>query len=168
VVHVDPIKPPLKASGIKRLNLTYNVLLSNFAFKFNLRRYSKGVVLKERKLSGGGTRFFEAEAALNRRLKGSGGVAAFLGIAGANAFLVWKDEGRTTLDGWASHSFPHCLIMGKGAPVHLRHSAPWPHAQSQHKCKALLDGVLNGKPGGGLTKAMGKVQYHALRSMIPA
>jgi hypothetical protein len=37
---VDPIKPTLKAPGTKRLNLLYDKPLSNFAFKFNLRRYN--------------------------------------------------------------------------------------------------------------------------------
>jgi len=39
-VQVDPIKPTLKAPGIERLKLKYEELLSNFGFKFNLRRYS--------------------------------------------------------------------------------------------------------------------------------
>jgi len=40
-VQVDPIKPMLKAPGTKRLKLRYDVPLSNFAFNFNLRRYTK-------------------------------------------------------------------------------------------------------------------------------
>ena len=56
------------------------------------------VILKERKMTGPGKKYFDAEAALNRRLKSAKGVAPFLGVAGANAFLVWKDEGRSTLD----------------------------------------------------------------------
>ena len=39
-VQVDPIKPTLKAPGTKRLKLKYDELLSSFAFKFNLRRYT--------------------------------------------------------------------------------------------------------------------------------
>ena len=39
-MQVDPIKPTLKAPGIHRLKLNYVKLLSNFAFKFNLRRYN--------------------------------------------------------------------------------------------------------------------------------
>jgi len=39
-VQVDPIKPMLKAPGTKRLQLKYDVPLSNFAFKSNLRRYN--------------------------------------------------------------------------------------------------------------------------------
>jgi hypothetical protein len=39
-VQVDPIKPTLKAPGTKRLKLKCHKLLSSFAFKFNLRRYS--------------------------------------------------------------------------------------------------------------------------------
>jgi hypothetical protein len=34
------MKPTLKAPRTKRLKLKYDVPLSNFAFKFNLRRYS--------------------------------------------------------------------------------------------------------------------------------
>ena len=39
-MQVDHIKPSLKAPGIKLLKLKYDKLLSNFAFKFNLRRYT--------------------------------------------------------------------------------------------------------------------------------
>jgi hypothetical protein len=38
-VQVDPIKPTLKAPGIKLLKLKYDKPLSKFAFKINLRRY---------------------------------------------------------------------------------------------------------------------------------
>jgi hypothetical protein len=41
-VQVDPIKPMLKAAGITLLELKYDTALSNFAFEFNLRRYSVG------------------------------------------------------------------------------------------------------------------------------
>jgi len=40
-VQVDPIKPALEAPRSKRLTLEYDELLSSFAFKFNLRRYTK-------------------------------------------------------------------------------------------------------------------------------
>jgi hypothetical protein len=43
VVQVDPIKPTLKAPGIKLFKLKYDKPLPNFAFKFNLRRYAMGV-----------------------------------------------------------------------------------------------------------------------------
>ena len=36
------MKPMLKAPGIKRLRLKYDESPSKFAFKFNLRRYTKG------------------------------------------------------------------------------------------------------------------------------
>ena len=39
-VQVDPIKPVLKAPGTMRLKLKYGKLLSSFAVKSNLRRYS--------------------------------------------------------------------------------------------------------------------------------
>jgi hypothetical protein len=39
-VQVDPIKPKLKLPGSKHLKLKYDKPLSNFAFTFNLRRYS--------------------------------------------------------------------------------------------------------------------------------
>jgi hypothetical protein len=46
-VHVDPIKPTLKAPDTKRLKLEYDGLLSNIAFNFNLHRYNqvRGVVI---------------------------------------------------------------------------------------------------------------------------
>jgi hypothetical protein len=37
-VKVDPMKPKLKPPGTQRLKLKCNILLSNSAFKFNLRR----------------------------------------------------------------------------------------------------------------------------------
>jgi hypothetical protein len=40
-VQVGPIKSTLKAPGTQRLKLKYEELLSDFGFKFNLRRYSK-------------------------------------------------------------------------------------------------------------------------------
>jgi hypothetical protein len=43
-VQVDPLKPKLKPPGAKRLNLKCDILLSTFAFKVNLRRYSTGIV----------------------------------------------------------------------------------------------------------------------------
>jgi hypothetical protein len=39
MVQVDPIKPKLKLPGTKHLKLKCDEPLSNFAFKFNLRRY---------------------------------------------------------------------------------------------------------------------------------
>ena len=38
-VQLDPIKPTFKAPEIKSLKLEYDRPLSQFAFKFNLRRY---------------------------------------------------------------------------------------------------------------------------------
>ena len=40
-MQVDPIKPTLKAPGTKRLKLKYDEPLSKFAFKLNVRRYTK-------------------------------------------------------------------------------------------------------------------------------
>ena len=40
-MHVDPVKPTLKAPGIKLFKLKYDKPLSDFAFKFNLRRYNE-------------------------------------------------------------------------------------------------------------------------------
>jgi len=41
---VDPIKPTFKAPGSERLKLKCDDLLSNFAFKLNLRRYTAAEV----------------------------------------------------------------------------------------------------------------------------
>ena len=40
-MQVDPIKPKLKPPGTQRLKLKCVRLLSTFAFKLNLRRYSQ-------------------------------------------------------------------------------------------------------------------------------
>jgi hypothetical protein len=39
-VQVHPMRPTLKAPGSKRLKLKYGEPLSNYAFNFNLRRYT--------------------------------------------------------------------------------------------------------------------------------
>jgi hypothetical protein len=41
-VQLDPIKPTLKPPELKRLKVRYVGSLSNFAFKLDLRRYTKG------------------------------------------------------------------------------------------------------------------------------
>jgi hypothetical protein len=41
-VLVDPLKPILKAPKTKRLKLKYDEPPSEFAFNFNLRRYTMG------------------------------------------------------------------------------------------------------------------------------
>jgi len=40
-VQVDPIKPKLTPPGTKQLTIRCDELLSIFAFKFNLRRYTE-------------------------------------------------------------------------------------------------------------------------------
>ena len=45
MVQVDPIKPTLKAPVSRSLKLKCDELLSNVAFKFNLRRYNVGCLL---------------------------------------------------------------------------------------------------------------------------
>jgi hypothetical protein len=40
-VQVDPVKPTSKSPGTNRLKLTYDKLVSDFAFIFRLRRYSE-------------------------------------------------------------------------------------------------------------------------------
>ena len=44
-MQVDPMKPKLKPPGYQGLKLEFAGLLSNFAFKFNLRRYTEHVEL---------------------------------------------------------------------------------------------------------------------------
>jgi hypothetical protein len=46
-VQVDPIKPMLKLPGIKRSKLQCDDLVSNFGFKFNLRRCNEGEGLSD-------------------------------------------------------------------------------------------------------------------------
>jgi hypothetical protein len=52
-MQVDPSKPTLKAPRFKRLIPTYDQLVSNFGFNFNLRRFTTvadaGTAVKEAK-----------------------------------------------------------------------------------------------------------------------
>lgn len=43
-------------------------------------------------------KYFNIEASICRRLKGCKGVPTFLGVAGADVYLVWKYEGSATLE----------------------------------------------------------------------
>ena len=47
-VQVDPIIPKLKLPGTKRLKLNWDEPLSNFAFKFNLRRHTTAALVRLR------------------------------------------------------------------------------------------------------------------------
>ena len=82
-MQVDPVKPTLKAPGTKRLKLKYDEPLSNFAFKFNVRRYAEvglGVGLR---VSGKAAAFMQK---VGRGLHWSTfrhNVSAFCGIDGA-------------------------------------------------------------------------------------
>ena len=51
-MQVDPIKPKLKAPGTKHLKLKCDELLSIFALKFDLRRYSMGTTVATNALLG--------------------------------------------------------------------------------------------------------------------
>lgn len=51
----------------------------SFGDVFEGKYQGQAVVLKERKMNGPGKKFFDSEAALNRRLKNSAGVASFIG-----------------------------------------------------------------------------------------
>ena len=46
-VQVYPIKPKLKPPGTERLKLNCAILLSTSAFKFNLRRYNKVILVRD-------------------------------------------------------------------------------------------------------------------------
>jgi len=46
-VQADPIKPTLEPPVTKRLKQKHDEALSSFAFKFNLRRYTKGLTPEE-------------------------------------------------------------------------------------------------------------------------
>jgi len=53
-VQVDPINPALKSPGTKRLKLKYDEPPSNFAFQFNLRRYSEAGAGSDVEIRSGG------------------------------------------------------------------------------------------------------------------
>jgi len=55
-VQVDPVKHTSKAPGSKLLKLKYDGPLSNFAFNFNLRRYTSGLSVTITINAGGATK----------------------------------------------------------------------------------------------------------------
>ena len=80
MVQVDPIKPTLKAPGIKLSKLKHGKLHSNFGFIFNLRRYN---------VAGGGAGIIRREVAeiltpaLDRGLTRDDAARFLLCLAGA-------------------------------------------------------------------------------------
>jgi len=46
-VQVDRLNPVLKVPGAKRLKLKYNEVVSTFAFKFDLRHYTKESTIRD-------------------------------------------------------------------------------------------------------------------------
>ena len=87
------IKIDLKLSDVRKGK---KIGGGSFGDVFEGKYKGQPVILKERKENKGaqGLRFFQTEAAIGRRLKGAAGAADFIGVAGANAYLVYKDEGR--------------------------------------------------------------------------
>jgi len=75
----------------------------NFGEVFEGKWQGKRVVLKSKKsglrvgLLGFREEVFRNEAAIARRLGSNKGVVPFLGVAGADAYLVWEYEGKVTL-----------------------------------------------------------------------
>lgn len=130
----------------------------SFGDVFEGKYKGQGVVLKERKLTGNGRKFFETEAALNRRLKGAKGVAPFLGVAGANAYLVWRDEGRVTLDAVLNGrggSLTSAMGIGDEAKAvkvfskQLLQAVNSVHGQGVVHRDVKPDNILFAQPGGG-------------------
>jgi hypothetical protein len=89
------MKPKLKLPGTKRLRRKCDILLSTFAFKFNLRRYIKGLVMEylapgEWKSLGGPPNFNTVtrdKYPLGMRRSAAEIVAVARGIAAAGAAL---------------------------------------------------------------------------------
>ena len=86
-MHVDPIKPTLKAPGTRLLKLKCDILVSTSAFKFNLRRYNKPgaddvVVVYSRQ---------HQRAALGRRLFNDAGLEQCLALS--EGVMGWRGGG---------------------------------------------------------------------------
>ena len=79
-------KPVLKAPVVQRLKLEYAEPLSNFAFNFNLRRYSKGVIRGMTRRTG--RELCDSAARLAGRLDGQGGLSE-LKLTGFFSGIDW-------------------------------------------------------------------------------
>ena len=66
-MQVDPIKPTLKAPGIKHLKLNSDEPLSKFAFEFNLRRFNT-VFSSVPVVDAAGTPYADTQAGVDTRL----------------------------------------------------------------------------------------------------
>jgi hypothetical protein len=126
-VQVDPIKPTLKAPGIKGLRLEYDILLSSFAFNFNLRRYTmppfsrsladEGAAIKAFKLVKGGV--FQEE-----------GITAGPGArAGGPLPPIFRAAPWARTAPVPIPPPPRPALCARSAPVHTRHS-PVRHSMS--------------------------------------
>jgi len=80
-VQVDPIKPTLKAPGIRLLKLKRDKVLSGFAFNFNLRRHTKVVI-------SGGSTSLTSHFVLGVKNKTPCGIVRALLAAAARAGLI--------------------------------------------------------------------------------
>ena len=99
-MQVDPIKPTSKPHGTKRFKLQHDEPLSNFAFKFNLCRFSKAVrIFKNRTSSLVFSTWRENVAGIvtdRGNLKRA--VARFVLAAVSAAFTRWTENVRELRD----------------------------------------------------------------------
>ena len=89
-MQVDPMKLKLKPPGTKRLQLKYHILLSNYAFKFNMRRYTKVI------LRGMGDRAHEGSAVRAAAAGAMGALVASPGGGGAWLAPLSSTKGAST------------------------------------------------------------------------
>ena len=124
-MQVDPSKPTLKAPVYEHVKLQYHKLLSNFAFKFNMRRYSTG-------------KSFVLQT-LVALLKAKGGknavaVAAPTGIAavGVGGVTVHKFLGAGLCAAGLQHAL--CLSAGTYLPLRLWNSSEEAEEEAASVC----------------------------------
>jgi len=88
-VQVDPIKPMLKAPRTKGLKLKYDEPLSNFASKFNVRRYTEAHV---KRCEEGGRA--SASASAGAEAGAGAGAGAGRGDGGVKTEVTGKGNGK--------------------------------------------------------------------------
>jgi hypothetical protein len=154
-VQVEPIKPVLKAPGPTLLEHGYDGPLSKFAFNFNLRRYTLGVLHTTNDGGGGGGGGFGASfgGGGGGRSGGAGGGGGGVGRDGAGLLDVAfcpGEGGRVLASNRRGRVFLWDERCGGGRPRAELHAPP--DRSPVHCVRAAADGqtVIAGTGAGAV------------------
>eukprot|EP00240_Pyramimonas_obovata_P014874 CAMPEP_0118922700 /NCGR_PEP_ID=MMETSP1169-20130426/1541_1 /TAXON_ID=36882 /ORGANISM="Pyramimonas obovata, Strain CCMP722" /LENGTH=205 /DNA_ID=CAMNT_0006863615 /DNA_START=58 /DNA_END=671 /DNA_ORIENTATION=- len=168
VVVARTVKPDISLADVKQ---GPKIGSGNFGDVYEGAVKGQRVILKAKKTANSdrADRFFNAELGICRRLKGCSGVPDFMGVAGADVYLVWKYEGTRTLEDFLKSR--NCLgdlaselgVRGDKAAVKALAKRLLESIRAIHKAGCVHrdvkpDNVLIAKGGGGVFGGGGKAK----------